>query len=70
MNDYLLIFTLLIMSLGICIDIYRVNQFRNYIEQNRKILCEMELKRKEIFELSILMQKIGEINETINDNNI
>lgn len=68
MVDYLLLLTLLIMSLGICTDIYRVNQIRRYIEQNKKILCEMELKRKEIYELSILIQKLGEINETINDN--
>lgn len=69
MNDTLLLVTLGIMTLAIFFDIYRVLQFRKYLEQNKKILIEMELKRKQIFELSILFDRITEINETINNTN-
>ena len=69
MNDTLLLVTLGIMTLAIFFDIYRVLQFRKYLEQNKKILIEMELKRKQIFELSIVLDRITDRNETINNTN-
>ena len=55
------------MTIAIFFDMYRVWQFNKYIAQNKKILAEMEAKRKQIYELSILFNRIEEINETINN---
>lgn len=52
---------------SIYFDIYRVRQMRVYLEQNKKILVEMELKRKELYEVSILFSQIEEIHETKNE---
>lgn len=67
MSDILLLTTLGIMTIAIFFDMYRVWQFNKYIAQNKKILAEMEAKRKQIYELSILFNRIEEINETINN---
>lgn len=69
MSDILLLATLGIMTVAIFFDMYRVWQFSKYIAQNKKILAEMEAKRKQIYELSILFDRITEINETINNTN-
>lgn len=52
---------------SIYFDIYRVRQMKSYLEQNKKILVEMELKRKELYEVSILFSQIEEIHETKNE---
>jgi len=52
---------------SIYFDIYRVRQMKIYLEQNKKILVEMELKRKELYEVSILFSQIEEIHETKNE---
>ena len=67
MSDILLLTTLGIMTVAIFFDMYRVWQFNRYLAQNKKILAEMESKRKQIYELSILFNRIEEINETINN---
>lgn len=67
MSDILLLFTLGIMVISILVDFYRVWQFKQYLKQNKTILSEMEFKRKQIQELAIRMERISEINETIND---
>ena len=67
MSDLLLIVTLGGMTIAIFLDMYRVWQFNRYLAQNKKILAEMEAKRKQIYELSILFDRIAEINETINN---
>jgi hypothetical protein len=67
MSDILLLVTLGVMTIAIFFDMYRVWQFNKYLKQNKKILAEMEAKRKEIYELSILFNRIEEINETINN---
>lgn len=67
MSDTLLLVTLGIMTVAIFFDMYRVWQFNRYLAQNKKILAEMEAKRKQIYELSILFDRIAEINETINN---
>lgn len=67
MSDILLLTTLGVMAIAIFFDMYRVWQFNRYLAQNKKILAEMEAKRKQIYELSILFDRIAEINETINN---
>lgn len=67
MNDTLFLITIGMLFVSIYFDIYRVRQMKIYLEQNKKILIEMELKRKELYEISILFKQIEEIHETKNE---
>jgi hypothetical protein len=67
MNDTIFLITIGMLFVSIYFDIYRVRQMRVYLEQNKKILVEMELKRKELYEVSILFSQIEEIHETKNE---
>lgn len=67
MNDTLFLITIGMLFVSIYFDIYRVRQMKVYLEQNKKILVEMELKRKELYEVSILFSQIEEIHETKNE---
>jgi hypothetical protein len=67
MNDSLFLITIGMLFVSIYFDIYRVRQMKVYLEQNKKILVEMELKRKELYEVSILFSQIEEIHETKNE---
>ncbi len=67
MNDSLFLITIGMLFVSIYFDIYRVRQMKIYLEQNKKILVEMELKRKELYEISILFSQIEEIHETKNE---
>ena len=58
MNDSLFLITIGMLFVSIYFDIYRVRQMKVYLEQNKKILVEMELKRKELYEVSILFSQI------------
>lgn len=67
MNDTIFLITIGMLFVSIYFDIYRVRQMKVYLEQNKKILVEMELKRKELYEVSILFSQIEEIHETKNE---
>lgn len=67
MSDTLFLITIGMLFVSIYFDIYRVRQMKIYLEQNKKILIEMELKRKELYEISILFSQIEEIHETKNE---
>ena len=67
MNDTIFLITIGMLFVSIYFDIYRVRQMRVYLEQNKKILVEMELKRKELYEISILFKQIEDIRETKNE---
>ena len=67
MNDTIFLITIGMLFVSIYFDIYRVRQMRVYLEQNKKILVEMELKRKELYEVSILFKQIEDIQETKNE---
>ena len=67
MNDTLFLITIGMLFVSIYFDIYRVRQMKIYLEQNKKILVEMELKRKELYEISILFSQIEDIHETKNE---
>ena len=67
MNDTLFLITIGMLFVSIYFDIYRVRQMRVYLEQNKKILVEMELKRKELYEIGILFKQIEDIQETKNE---
>ena len=67
MNDSLFLITIGMLFVSIYFDIYRVRQMKVYLEQNKKILVEMELKRKELYEVSILFKQIEDIRETKNE---
>ncbi len=67
MSDTLFLITIGMLFVSIYFDIYRVRQMKIYLEQNKKILIEMELKRKELYEVSILFSQIEEIHETKNE---
>jgi hypothetical protein len=67
MNDTIFLITIGMLFVSIYFDIYRVRQMKIYLEQNKKILIEMELKRKELYEVSILFSQIEEIHETKNE---
>ena len=67
MNDTLFLITIGMLFVSIYFDIYRVRQMKVYLEQNKKILVEMELKRKELYEVSILFKQIEDIRETKNE---
>lgn len=70
MSDIYLLATLGILVLSIFVDIFRVNQFRKYIQQNKIILAEMVKKNSESRDIMIQLKKIEEINETINNTDI
>lgn len=67
MNDTVFLITIGMLFVSIYFDIYRVRQMRVYLEQNKKILVEMELKRKELYEIGILFKQIEDIQETKNE---
>lgn len=67
MSDTLFLIIIGMLFVSIYFDIYRVRQMRVYLEQNKKILVEMELKRKELYEISILFKQIEDIRETKNE---
>mgnify|MGYP003473338140 FL=1 len=67
MSDTLFLITIGMLFVSIYFDIYRVRQMRVYLEQNKKILAEMELKRKELYEIGILFKQIEDIQETKNE---
>ena len=67
MNDTIFLITIGMLFVSIYFDIYRVRQMRVYLEQNKKILVEMELKRKELYEIGILFKQIEDIQETKNE---
>ncbi|MBP6980126.1 hypothetical protein KBB41_03740 [Candidatus Curtissbacteria bacterium] len=67
MNDTLFLITIGMLFVSIYFDIYRVRQMKIYLEQNKKILVEMELKRKELYEIGILFKQIEDIQETKNE---
>ncbi len=67
MNDTLFLITIGMLFVSIYFDIYRVRQMKVYLEQNKKILVEMELKRKELYEIGILFKRIEDIHETKNE---
>lgn len=67
MSDTLFLITIGMLFVSIYFDIYRVRQMRVYLEQNKKILVEMELKRKQLYEVSILFKQIEDIQETKNE---
>ena len=67
MNDTLFLITIGMLFVSIYFDIYIVRQMKIYLEQNKKILVEMELKRKELYEIGILFKQIEDIQETKNE---
>lgn len=67
MNDTVFLITIGMLFVSIYFDIYRVRQMKIYLEQNKKILVEMELKRKELYEIGILFKQIEDIQETKNE---
>lgn len=67
MNDTIFLITIGMLFVSIYFDIYRVRQMKIYFEQNKKILVEMELKRKQLYEVSILFKQIEDIQETKNE---
>ena len=67
MNDTVFLITIGMLFVSIYFDIYRVRQMKVYLEQNKKILVEMELKRKELYEIGILFKQIEDIRETKNE---
>ena len=67
MSDTLFLIIIGMLFVSIYFDIYRVRQMRVYLEQNKKILVEMELKRKQLYEVSILFKQIEDIRETKNE---
>ena len=67
MNDTLFLITIGMLFVSIYFDIYRVRQMKVCLEQNKKILVEMELKRKELYEIGILFKQIEDIQETKNE---
>lgn len=67
MNDTIFLITIGMLFVSIYFDIYRVRQMKIYLEQNKKILVEMELKRKQLYEVSILFKQIEDIQETKNE---
>ena len=67
MNDTIFLITIGMLFVSIYFDIYRVRQMKVCLEQNKKILVEMELKRKELYEVSILFKQIEDIRETKNE---
>ena len=67
MNDTIFLITIGMLFVSIYFDIYRVRQMKVYLEQNKKILVEMELKRKELYEIGILFKQIEDIQETKNE---
>ena len=67
MNDTIFLITIGMLFVSIYFDIYRVRQMKVCLEQNKKILVEMELKRKELYEISILFKQIEDIQETKNE---
>jgi hypothetical protein len=67
MSDTLFLITIGMLFVSIYFDIYRVRQMRVYLEQNKKILVEMELKRKELYEIGSLFKQIEDIRETKNE---
>lgn len=67
MNDTIFLITIGMLFGSIYFDIYRVRQMKVYLEQNKKILVEMELKRKELYEIGILFKQIEDIRETKNE---
>ena len=67
MNDTIFLITIGMLFVSIYFDIYRVRQMKIYLEQNKKILVEMELKRKELYEIGILFKQIEDIQETKNE---
>ena len=67
MNDSLFLITIGMLFVSIYFDIYRVRQMKVYLEQNKKILVEMELKRKELYEIGSLFKQIEDIRETKNE---
>ena len=67
MNDSLFLITIGMLFVSIYFDIYRVRQMKVCLEQNKKILVEMELKRKELYEIGILFKQIEDIQETKNE---
>lgn len=67
MNDTVFLITIGMLFVSIYFDIYRVRQMKVYLEQNKKILVEMELKRKELYEIGILFKQIEDIQETKNE---
>jgi hypothetical protein len=67
MSDTLFLIIIGMLFVSIYFDIYRVRQMRVYLEQNKKILVEMELKRKQLYEVSILFKQIEDIQETKNE---
>ena len=70
MSDNLFIIALVLLAVSICFDIWRVNQFKKYLEQNKIILSQMTLKVAQLREISIVLKRIEEINETINNTDI
>lgn len=67
MNDTIFLITIGMLFVSIYFDIYRVRQMKVCLEQNKKILVEMELKRKELYEIRILFKQIEDIRETKNE---
>jgi len=67
MNDTIFLITIGMLFVSIYFDIYRVRQMKVCLEQNKKILVEMELKRKQLYEVSILFKQIEDIQETKNE---
>lgn len=67
MSEYLLLTTLFVMVIAICVDFYRVFQFKNYIEQNKIILQQMTLKIKQLRDVSIKLEHIQEMQEAIDE---
>lgn len=67
MNDTIFLITIGMLFVSIYFDIYRVRQMKVYLEQNKKILVEMELKRKELYEIGSLFKQIEDIRETKNE---
>lgn len=67
MNDTIFLITIGMLFVSIYFDIYRVRQMKVCLEQNKKILVEMELKRKELYEIGSLFKQIEDIRETKNE---
>ena len=67
MNDTLFLITIGMLFVSIYFDIYRVRQMKIYLEQNKKILVEMELKRKELYEIGILFKQIEDKQKKKNE---
>ncbi len=63
MSDIILRSVFGILILSVFSDYYRIYQFKKYIDIQKVILSEMEIKNKELKEIGIRLQMLSDITE-------